>query len=162
MGDAERDCYQPFFHHYQGSIDFNTVNIQPTAGMYFLIFTWNRDDIIYRDHTFQYTPYSQGVYWNILPYPTTSQSSQHNVIPNMFFSAICCHTAKSILPCWENGHGQIHPPRTLRFYSGNLILSFLGECISLVSALHGLNIVLSQLKIDLSAVSIARNTPSAP
>ena len=29
----------------QGSIDFNTVNIQRTIGMYFLIFTGNRVDI---------------------------------------------------------------------------------------------------------------------
>ena len=28
-----QDSYQPFSHHYQGSIDFNTV------GMYFLVFT---------------------------------------------------------------------------------------------------------------------------
>ena len=34
-----------FFHHYQGSIDFNTVNIHRTVGMYFLISTGNRGDI---------------------------------------------------------------------------------------------------------------------
>ena len=37
--------YYPFFHHYQGSIDFNTVNIHRTVGMYFLISTGNRGDI---------------------------------------------------------------------------------------------------------------------
>ena len=30
-----------FSHHYQGSIDFNTVNIQRTIGKYFLVFTGN-------------------------------------------------------------------------------------------------------------------------
>ena len=34
-----------FFHHYQGSIDFNTVNIHRTAGMYFFVSTGNRGDI---------------------------------------------------------------------------------------------------------------------
>ena len=34
-----------FSHHYQGSIDFNTVNIHRTVGMYFLVSTGNRDDI---------------------------------------------------------------------------------------------------------------------
>ena len=34
-----------FSHHYQGSIDFNTVNIQRNIGMYFLVFTGNRVDI---------------------------------------------------------------------------------------------------------------------
>ena len=29
--------YGTFSHHYQGSIDFNTVNIQRTKGMYFLV-----------------------------------------------------------------------------------------------------------------------------
>ena len=33
------------FIHYQGSIDFNTVNIQRTKGMYFLILTGNTADI---------------------------------------------------------------------------------------------------------------------
>ena len=37
--------YRPFFHHYQGSIDFNTVNIHRTVGMYFLVSTGNRGDI---------------------------------------------------------------------------------------------------------------------
>ena len=31
-----------FFHHYQGSIDFNTVNIHCTVGMYFLVYTGNK------------------------------------------------------------------------------------------------------------------------
>ena len=35
----------PFFHHYQGSIDFNTANIHRTVGMYFLISTGNSGDI---------------------------------------------------------------------------------------------------------------------
>ena len=30
-----------FCHHYQGSIDFNTVNIHLTVGMYFLVSTGN-------------------------------------------------------------------------------------------------------------------------
>ena len=34
-----------FSHHYQGSIDFNTANIQRNIGMYFLVFTGNRVDI---------------------------------------------------------------------------------------------------------------------
>ena len=37
--------YFPFFHHYQGSIDFNIVNIHPTEEMYFFVPTGNRDDI---------------------------------------------------------------------------------------------------------------------
>ena len=37
--------YKTFFHHYQGSIDFNTVNIHRTVGMYFLVSTSNRGDI---------------------------------------------------------------------------------------------------------------------
>ena len=38
-----------FFHHYQGSIDFNTVNIHRTVGMYFLVSTGNRGDIEWHD-----------------------------------------------------------------------------------------------------------------
>ena len=34
-----------FSHHLQRSIDFNTVNIQRTKGMYFLVLTGNRADI---------------------------------------------------------------------------------------------------------------------
>ena len=34
-----------FFHHYQGSIDFNIVNIHPTAAMYLFVSTGNRNDI---------------------------------------------------------------------------------------------------------------------
>ena len=34
-----------FSHHYQGNIDFNTVNIHRTVGMYFLVSTGNREDI---------------------------------------------------------------------------------------------------------------------
>ena len=38
--------YFAFFHHYQGSIDFNIVNIHPTVEMYlFVVSTGNRDDI---------------------------------------------------------------------------------------------------------------------
>ena len=37
--------YFSFSRHYQGSIDFNTVNIKRTIGMYFLVFTGNRVDI---------------------------------------------------------------------------------------------------------------------
>ena len=47
-GDIERRRqgeYRAFFHHYQGNIDFNTVNIHRTVGMYFLVSTGNRGDI---------------------------------------------------------------------------------------------------------------------
>ena len=37
--------YQAFFHHYQGSIGFNIVNIHPNEEMYFFVPTGNRDDI---------------------------------------------------------------------------------------------------------------------
>ena len=37
--------YHAFFHHYQGSIDFNIVNIHPTAAMYLFVSTGNRNDI---------------------------------------------------------------------------------------------------------------------
>ena len=37
--------YNTFFHHYQGSIDFNTVNIHRTVGMYFFVSTGDRYDI---------------------------------------------------------------------------------------------------------------------
>ena len=37
--------YHAFFHHYQGSIDFNIVNIHPTVAMYFLVSTGCRGDI---------------------------------------------------------------------------------------------------------------------
>ena len=37
--------YITFFHHYQGSIDFNTVNIHRTVGMYFLVSTGSRGGI---------------------------------------------------------------------------------------------------------------------
>ena len=36
---SSRQCTYTFFHHWQGSIDFNTVNIQRTRCVYFLIFT---------------------------------------------------------------------------------------------------------------------------
>ena len=42
---SSRQCTDTFFHHYQGSIDFNTVNIHCTVGMYFLVSTGNRGDI---------------------------------------------------------------------------------------------------------------------
>ena len=42
---AQRSKECAFFHHYQGSIDFNTVNIHRTVGMYFLVSTGNRGDI---------------------------------------------------------------------------------------------------------------------
>ena len=41
--------YKAFFHHYQGSIDFNTVNVHRTVGMYFLVSTGNRADIEWHD-----------------------------------------------------------------------------------------------------------------
>ena len=53
-----------FLHHYQGSIDFNTVNIHRTVWVYFLIFPGSRDGIlsemIFKDHIIQYTPCSLG------------------------------------------------------------------------------------------------------
>ena len=42
---AAVDVHCAFFHHYQGSIDFNTVNIYRSVGMYFLVSTGNRGDI---------------------------------------------------------------------------------------------------------------------
>ena len=55
---------QTFFHHYQGSIDFNTVNIHRTVWVYFLIFPGSRDGILsemfFKDHIIQYTPCSLG------------------------------------------------------------------------------------------------------
>ena len=45
LQELARELYQSFFHHYQGSIDFNTVNIHRTVGMYFLVSTGNRGDI---------------------------------------------------------------------------------------------------------------------
>ena len=38
-----------FFHHYQGSIDFSTVNIHRNVGMYFFVSSGNRDDIEWHD-----------------------------------------------------------------------------------------------------------------
>ena len=56
--------YDAFSHHYQGSIDFNTVNIHRTVWVYFLIFPRSRDGIlsemIFKDHIIQYTPCSLG------------------------------------------------------------------------------------------------------
>ena len=56
--------YIPFFHHYQGSIDFNTVNIHRTVWVYFLIFPRSRDgtlsEMIFKDQIIQYTPCSLG------------------------------------------------------------------------------------------------------
>ena len=49
-------CYASFFHHYQGSIDFNTVNIHHTVGMYFLVSTGNRGDIEWDDLQRSYYP----------------------------------------------------------------------------------------------------------
>ena len=43
--DFKRIQYLTFFHHYQGSIDFNIVNIHPNEEMYFFVPTGNRDDI---------------------------------------------------------------------------------------------------------------------
>ena len=44
-----RTKHLSFFHHYQGSIDFNIVNIHPTAEVYFFVPTGNRDDIEWND-----------------------------------------------------------------------------------------------------------------
>ena len=45
IADTQMNGKCSFFHHYQGSIDFNTVNIHRTVGMYFLVSTGNRGDI---------------------------------------------------------------------------------------------------------------------
>ena len=66
------DCkmqYITFFHHYQGSIDFNTVNVHRTVGMYFLVSTGNRGDIEWHDLQRSYYPIHSllpGVYVSIL------------------------------------------------------------------------------------------------
>ena len=63
-----RSCHS-FFHHYQGSIDFNTVNINRTVGMYFLVSTGNRGDIEWHDLQRSYYPIHSllpGVYVSIL------------------------------------------------------------------------------------------------
>ena len=52
--DSRQDA--SFSHHFQGSIDFNTVNIQHTIGMYFLVFTGNRGDIGWYDLQGSYYP----------------------------------------------------------------------------------------------------------
>ena len=67
---SSRQCTDTFFHHYQGSIDFNTVNIHRTVGMYFLVSTSNRvilNDMIYRDHIIQYTPCSRECTYQYCP-----------------------------------------------------------------------------------------------
>ena len=65
--------YYTFFHHYQRSIDFNTVNIHRTVGMYFLVSTGNRGDIEWHDLQRSYYPIHSlllGVYVSILPLGT--------------------------------------------------------------------------------------------
>ena len=62
-------CNWPFFHHYQGSIDFNTVNIYRTVGMYFLVSTGKRGDIEWHDlqrSYYQIHSLLPGVYVSIL------------------------------------------------------------------------------------------------
>ena len=66
---SSRQCTDTFFHHYQGSIDFNTVNIHRTVGMYFLVSTGNRGDIEWHDLQRSYYPIHSllpGVYVSIL------------------------------------------------------------------------------------------------
>ena len=41
-----RKYYVAFSHHYQGSVDIKTVNIQHTVAMYFLVFTGTRVDVM--------------------------------------------------------------------------------------------------------------------
>jgi len=63
------DSDSSFFYHYQGSIDFNTVNIRRTVGMYFLVSTGNRGDIEWHDLQRSYYPIHSllpGVYVSIL------------------------------------------------------------------------------------------------
>ena len=47
--DIRFGSQKSFFHHYQGSIDFNIVNIHPTAAMYLFVSTGNRNDIEWND-----------------------------------------------------------------------------------------------------------------
>ena len=49
-----------FSHHYQGSIDFNTVNIHRNVGMYSLAIGMILNDMIIRDDIIPYTPCSPG------------------------------------------------------------------------------------------------------
>ena len=61
--------HYPFFHHYQGSIDFNIVNIHPTEEMYFFVPMGNRDDIEWNDQqrsSYPILPLLPGVYGSIL------------------------------------------------------------------------------------------------
>ena len=63
------NVHPSFFHHYQESIDFNTVNIHRTVGMYFLVSTGNRGDIEWHDLQRSYYPIHSllpGVYVSIL------------------------------------------------------------------------------------------------
>ena len=59
--------YHTFSHYYQRSIDFNTVNIHSTEGMYFLVSTGNRGDIEWNDHIIQYTPCSRECTYQYCP-----------------------------------------------------------------------------------------------
>ena len=59
-----------FSYHYQGSIDFNIVNIQRTIGMNFLVFTGTRlilDDIITETILSNTLPVPLGEYKEIRP-----------------------------------------------------------------------------------------------
>ena len=61
--------HDAFFHHYQGSIDFNIVNIHPTIEMYFFVSTGNRDDVEGNDQQRSSCPIPSllpGVYGSIL------------------------------------------------------------------------------------------------
>ena len=49
-----------FSHHYQGSIDSNTVNIHRNVGMYSLAIGMILNDMIIRDRIIPYTPCSPG------------------------------------------------------------------------------------------------------
>ena len=64
------DSGNPFFHHYQGSIDFNTVNIHRTVGgcisWYPLATGVILNDMIYRDHIYPIHSLLPGVYVSIL------------------------------------------------------------------------------------------------
>ena len=57
-GELPRSASSHF--HYQGRIDFNTVNIHCNVGMYSLAIGMILNDVIFRDDIIQYTPCSLG------------------------------------------------------------------------------------------------------
>ena len=74
---------KPFSCHYQGSIDFNTVNIHRTVEMYFLVSTGKRDDIECHD--------LQGSYYLI-----------HSLCPRVYSSIQSLGKVFPHTPPWAN------------------------------------------------------------